>query len=118
MRKKFLIFFIITISLIFTIRLFSLQILNPDFEKLSQNNAVLAISEYPERGLIFDRNKKLIKLNHLSVFMLWSVQIWTPQPDIKDLLYPGLGHSLAALSPEGQLQHRPDSLSPSPETLI
>ena len=60
MRKNFLIFFIVTISLIFTLRLFSLQILNPDFEKLSQNNAVLAISEYPERGLIFDRNKKYV----------------------------------------------------------
>ena len=70
MRKKFLIFFIITISLIFTIRLFSLQILNPDFEKLSQNNAVLAISEYPERGLIFDRNKKLIVGNEPTFDLL------------------------------------------------
>ena len=70
MRKKFLIFFIITISLIFTIRLFSLQILNPEFEKLSQNNAVLAISEYPERGLIFDRNKKLIVGNEPTFDLL------------------------------------------------
>ena len=63
--------------------------------------------------------KKIIKLKkNLSVFILWSVQIWTPQPDIKDLLYPGLGHSLAALTPEGQLQHKPDSPSPSPETVI
>ena len=70
MRKNFLIFFIITISLIFTLRLFSLQILNPDFEKLSQNNAVLTISEYPERGLIFDRNKKLIVGNEPTFDLL------------------------------------------------
>ena len=70
MRKNFLIFFIVTISLIFTLRLFSLQILNPDFEKLSQNNAVLTISEYPERGLIFDRNKKLIVGNEPTFDLL------------------------------------------------
>ena len=70
MRKNFLIFFIISISLIFTIRLFSLQILNPEFEKLSQNNAVLAISEYPERGLIFDRNKKLVVGNEPTFDLL------------------------------------------------
>ena len=70
MRKKFLIFFIVTISLIFTLRLFSLQILNPDFEKLSQNNAILTISEYPERGLIFDRNNKLIVGNEPTFDLL------------------------------------------------
>ena len=70
MRKNFLIFFIVTISLIFILRLFSLQILNPDFEKLSQNNAVLTISEYPERGLIFDRNKKLIVGNEPTFDLL------------------------------------------------
>ena len=70
MRKNFLIFFIVTISLIFTLRLFSLQILNPDFEKLSQNNAILTISEYPERGLIFDRNNKLIVGNEPTFDLL------------------------------------------------
>ena len=39
-------------------------------EKLSQNNAVLAISEYPERGLIFDRNKKLIVGNEPTFDLL------------------------------------------------
>ena len=70
MRKNFLIFFIVTISSIFTIRLFSLQILSPDFERLSQNNAILEISEYPERGLIFDRNKKLIVGNEPTFDLL------------------------------------------------
>ena len=39
--------------------------------------------------------------NKLLVFIFLDVQIWTLQPDIKELLYPGLGHSLSALSPKG-----------------
>lgn len=53
----------ILISLIFFIRLFDLQVLDKDYDKLSQNNAILEIEDYPERGFIFDRNGKVLVSN-------------------------------------------------------
>ena len=53
----------ILISLIFFIRLFGLQVLDKDYDKLSQNNAILEIEDYPERGFIFDRNGKVLVSN-------------------------------------------------------
>ena len=53
----------ILISLTFFIRLFGLQVLDKDYDKLSQNNAILEIEDYPERGFIFDRNGKVLVSN-------------------------------------------------------
>ena len=48
----------ILISVIFFIKLFGLQVLNKDYDKLSQNNAIIEIEDYPERGFIYDRKGK------------------------------------------------------------
>ena len=56
-------FLTILISSIFFIKLFSLQVLVKDYEKLSQNNAILEIEDYPERGFIFDRKNRVLVSN-------------------------------------------------------
>ena len=56
-------FLTILISSIFFIKLFSLQVLDKDYEKLSQNNAILEIEDYPERGFIFDRKNRVLVSN-------------------------------------------------------
>ncbi len=53
----------ILITVIFLIKLFSLQVLNKDYDKLSQNNAIIEIEDYPERGFIYDRNGKVLVSN-------------------------------------------------------
>ena len=53
----------IVISLIFLIKLFGLQVLNKDYDKLSQNNAILEIEDYPERGFIYDRKGRILVSN-------------------------------------------------------
>ena len=40
-----------------------LQVFNTNYQTLSENNAVLEIAEYPERGFIYDRNGKLLVAN-------------------------------------------------------
>ena len=47
----------------FLYRLFDLQVVNTSYQTLSENNAVLEIAEYPERGFIYDRNGKLLVAN-------------------------------------------------------
>ena len=53
----------ILISVVFLIKLFSLQVLNKDYDKLSQNNAIIEIEDYPERGFIYDRKGKILVSN-------------------------------------------------------
>ena len=47
----------------FFIKLFSLQVLDKDYDKLSQNNAILELEDYPERGFIFDRKNRILVSN-------------------------------------------------------
>ena len=52
-----------SISLLFIYKLMDLQVFNTNYQTLSENNAVLEIAEYPERGFIYDRNGKLLVAN-------------------------------------------------------
>lgn len=51
---------VIFIVLIFLIRLLSLQIMSEDYKKNADSNAFLKKIQYPSRGVIYDRNGKLL----------------------------------------------------------
>jgi penicillin-binding protein 2 len=53
----------IAIVLIYTIRLFTLQLLSDDYKKNADSNAFLKKIEFPSRGTIYDRNGKLMVYN-------------------------------------------------------
>ena len=71
-RILFLRIFIVITFLIFIFRLINLQLLNPNYETISNINAIIEISDYPERGLIYDRNLKLLVANQ-PVYDLMTV---------------------------------------------
>ncbi len=54
---------VIFIVLIFFIRLLSLQIMSEDYKKNADSNAFLKKIQYPSRGVIYDRNGKLLVYN-------------------------------------------------------
>lgn len=56
----------IVIVLVYIIRLFTLQILSDDYKKNADSNAFLKKTEYPSRGLIYDRNGNLLVYNQPS----------------------------------------------------
>jgi penicillin-binding protein 2 len=56
----------IVIVTIYIIRLFMLQLLSDDYRKSADSNAFLKKVEYPSRGIIFDRNGKLLVYNQPS----------------------------------------------------
>lgn len=55
--------FIILLALIFSIRLFSIQVVDDEYKLAAENNIVQKIIDYPYRGLITDRDRNLLVYN-------------------------------------------------------
>lgn len=53
----------ITVSVVFVIRLFFLQVVNNKYRDLAERNAFRYVTQYPARGLIYDRNGELLVYN-------------------------------------------------------
>lgn len=53
----------VLITGLFLFKLFNLQVVNTNYRTLSENNAVLEVSVYPERGFIYDRHGTLLVAN-------------------------------------------------------
>lgn len=62
-RQYFIIGGIIIVLLIYIIRLFFLQIVSEDYKRFADSNAFLKKTLYPSRGLMYDRNGKLLVYN-------------------------------------------------------
>lgn len=62
-RKDIIQVLVILIALVFLIKLFAIQVLDSKYEKLADSNAILRQVDYPVRGLIYDRNGKLLVYN-------------------------------------------------------
>jgi len=54
------------VVLIFIVRLFSIQVLDDSFKTSSENNVIRKQTDYPRRGLIYDRNNELIVYNEAA----------------------------------------------------
>ena len=66
MRKFLLLFIVLITGLLFTSRLFYLQVYDASAQTSSDNNAIKKKFNYPQRGFIFDRNGKLLVSNQPS----------------------------------------------------
>ncbi len=67
MKRSFLLYFLIlSVGLIFLIRLFQLQVIRGDDYDPISHAEVKVEFDYPERGYIYDRNGKLLVANQLS----------------------------------------------------
>jgi penicillin-binding protein 2 len=62
-RKEIIQIVFVLLGLIFLIKLFSIQVLDDKFKDLARSNAIRTEIQYPVRGLILDRNGKLIVYN-------------------------------------------------------
>jgi penicillin-binding protein 2 len=66
-NRKFIVGLIfLVIGIIFIIRLFNVQVLNDEYKLDSDNNVLREITEYPARGLIYDRNGELLVYNEAA----------------------------------------------------
>jgi len=55
--------FILVIVVIYLVRLFSLQVVDDKYKYFADNNAFLRKTQYPGRGLMYDRNGELVVYN-------------------------------------------------------
>ncbi len=69
-RKYFLIAAVILLALILIARLFYIQIVDKTYRVSAANNALRPVTQYPARGLIYDRNGELIVYNQAAYDLL------------------------------------------------
>ncbi len=62
-RKEILQIVIVLVGVIFLIKLFSIQVVDDRYAIMAEGNAIMRQVQYPFRGLIYDRNQKLIVYN-------------------------------------------------------
>lgn len=74
-NRKYVIIGIMTVViLIYLIRLFTLQVLDNDYKQFADSNAFLKKIQYPSRGLIYDRNGKLLVYNQPAYDVMMIVR--------------------------------------------
>ncbi len=70
-KRKFIVAGIMLgIGLIFLLRLFSLQITNETYKQFATRNVLRKVINFPARGLIYDRNNKLMVYNKAAYDLL------------------------------------------------
>ena len=62
-RKYLIIAIFLAVGLIFILKLFNIQVIDTDYKEYATNQVLREIVQYPNRGLIYDRNGKLIVYN-------------------------------------------------------
>lgn len=62
-RKNIIVLIIITIALIFLVRLFHLQVINQSYKISATSNVLRTLTDYAARGLIYDRQGELLVFN-------------------------------------------------------
>lgn len=77
-RARHLVLLICVVFLILVIRLFYLQILDANYKRLSERNALYHRPIYPERGVIFDRNGELVVYNEPAFDILVTMKELQP----------------------------------------
>jgi len=61
-KEIFQVVFVLT-GIIFLVKLFFIQLLDDRYAQMADSNSIMKEIEYPSRGLIFDRNNKLLVYN-------------------------------------------------------
>ena len=79
-RKYIIIGFIVIVGIIFVIRLFYVQILVDKYILSANNNVLRYMTQYPARGLVFDRNGKLLVYNE-AAYDLMVIPRQVKKPD-------------------------------------
>jgi len=65
-RRHIIRFIIILVGLIFVVRLFILQVVDSTYKQTASNNVLRYVTQFPSRGLIYDRNGKLLVYNEAA----------------------------------------------------
>ncbi len=62
-RQQVIILIFLSIGIIFLFRLFYIQIIDDSYKLSADNNVLRYVTQFPSRGLIYDRNDKILVYN-------------------------------------------------------
>jgi len=65
-RKNIIMLMVLVIGFIFLVRLFYIQVIDNSYVLSARENVLRYITQYPARGLIYDRNRKLLVYNEAT----------------------------------------------------
>lgn len=65
-RKYVIMAIFLLVGILYAVRLFMLQVLSNEYKLSAENNVLRYITEYPARGLIYDRNGTLLVYNEAA----------------------------------------------------
>jgi penicillin-binding protein 2 len=65
-RRLFFLSIIILVSGIMIVKLFIIQVVDKSYRMSAENNVIRHVTQYPARGLIYDRNDKLLVYNQAA----------------------------------------------------
>ncbi len=71
-RRYTLQYAIIVIVAIYVARLFYIQVIDKDYKQLANANVLRQVTVFPARGLVYDRNGKLI-IDNQKEYDLWVI---------------------------------------------
>lgn len=77
-RKRNIVGFMLLIVFIYLIQLFFLQVVSNDYKESADSNALLKKVLYPSRGLLYDRNGKLLVFNQSTHDVMFVLREVTP----------------------------------------
>ena len=84
----------IAIVVIYSIRLFTLQIMSDDYKKNADSNAFLKQIEFPSRGAIYDRNGTILAMSASAETIFLSPKEILENEQDQDLIANGLAEIL------------------------
>lgn len=84
-RKTIISGIIICVFIIYILRLFTLQVIDESYKLSAINNSQRVVTQYPARGLIYDRNNKLLVYNQ-AAYDLMVIPKQVQQFDTTELL--------------------------------
>jgi penicillin-binding protein 2 len=73
-RRNIIAFIIVLVAVIFLVKLFLIQVVSTDYTPAATNNVVRRITQYPARGLIYDRNGELLVYNQAAYDIMVNPQ--------------------------------------------
>jgi len=62
-RRKYITYAVVLLTVVYILQLFKLQIIDKDYKQWADSNAFLNRKIYPPRGVMYDRNEKLLVYN-------------------------------------------------------
>jgi penicillin-binding protein 2 len=79
-RRIVIIGIILLISVIYIVKLFTLQVVDNQYKTSASSNVLRYVTQYPVRGLIYDRNKQLLAYNEAA----YDLMVIPKQLDVFD----------------------------------